>query len=195
MHNLGSTYIPHQLLKHFMSDEGLTAQHCMPQISSRFFCKFLTVHELRLAKTSQCSMKPFRQGSGQCPGLEVVVPIGFPAGRKTSYSAVQHGSPASRVIIRSTWSTRFPPRTPNYNLASNLYCRKESNERVIIPKYINTHIWHVNNSHVCFPNSNPLRHISAVGMDRVFHDRQRRCSSELRFLLNFPTLTVSPVSI
>lgn len=77
---------------------------------------------------------------------------------------------ASRVIIRSTRLTRFPPRTRNYNLASNLYCGKESNERVIIPLYINTHIWHVNNSRVCFPNSKARRRISAVSMDRVCHD-------------------------
>lgn len=79
-------------------------------------------------------------------------------------------SRAPRVIICSTRLTRFPPWTPNYNLASNLYCGKESNERVIIPLYINTHIWHVNNSSVCFPNSNARRRISAVSMDRVCHD-------------------------
>ena len=79
-------------------------------------------------------------------------------------------SPASRVIIRSTRLTRFPPRTRNYNLASNLYCGKESNERVIIPLYINTHIWHVNNRRVCFPNLNGRRHISGVSVDRVCHD-------------------------
>lgn len=79
-------------------------------------------------------------------------------------------SPAPRVIICSTRLTRFPLWTPNYNLASNLYCGKESNERLIIPLYINTHFWHVNNSCVCFPNLNARRRVSAVSMDRVCHD-------------------------
>lgn len=64
---------------------------------------------------------------------------------------------ASRIIISSTWLTRFPPRTPNYRSSSKLFCRKESSERVNILLYmhINIHIWHVNNSCVCFPNWNP----------------------------------------
>lgn len=118
------------------------------------------------------------------------MPIGFAAGGIDSFSAV-------RVIIRSTRLTRFPPWTRYYNLASNLYCGKESNERVIIPLYINTHIWHVNNSRVCFPNSNARRRISAASMGHVCHDWYGSVDvpSALRFLLNFPTLAAALVSI
>jgi len=93
----------------------------------------------------------------------------FPSRQKKLMLDSLPASPASRVIIPSTRLTRFPPRARNYNLASHLYCETESSERVIIPMYINTHIWQVKNSPVCFPNSNARRRISAVGMDPVCH--------------------------
>lgn len=94
----------------------------------------------------------------------------FPSTQENLILSRLPASPAPRIIIGSTRLTRFPPWTPNYNFASNLYWGKESNERVIIPLYINTHFWHVNNSRVCFPNLNARRRISTVSMDCVCHD-------------------------
>lgn len=94
----------------------------------------------------------------------------FPSTQENLILGRLPSSRAPRVIICCTRLTRFSQWTPNYTLASNLYCGKESNERLIIPLYINTHFWHINNSRVCFPNLNARRRISAVGMDRVCHD-------------------------
>lgn len=64
---------------------------------------------------------------------------------------------------------------------------------MIIPLYTNTHIWHFDNRHVCFPNCNARRHISAVSMDRVCHEWYASVDVPplQHFLLNFPPLWLS----
>lgn len=93
---------------------------------------------IRRTETSDCSIKIF------LPGFWVMsVPRGgiaywFPSRQENLTLSHLPATPTSKVIIRSTRLTRFPPRTPKYNLALNLCCGKDSNERVITPLY--THL-------------------------------------------------------
>lgn len=142
----------------------------MPQISKMKLTVTNSLKEPEDWPTSYCGTKMFLQGFWVMSISKDGIAYWFPSRQEKVILGCLPASPVPWVITRSTQLTRFPPRTPNYNLASNLYCRKESNERVIIPLYINTHFWQVNNSRVCFSNSNARRRISAVSMDRVCHD-------------------------